>query len=91
MKTSQGFSIRCRNQYQFNLNQSDKDILLDALLDLETETEAKMKNRSVGALTLLIRRFSAGAGASAGAMLGGGAKVFGATAIPKSFEAIAHE
>ena len=73
-----------------DLDQSDKDTLLDALLDLETVTEAGMKNRSVGALTLLIRRFGSGAGASAGAMLGGGVgAAVGATAVPKSFEAIA--
>ena len=87
---SGGFQSDVEFINNLDLDQSDKDTLLDALLDLETVTEAGMKNRSVGALTLLIRRFGSGAGASAGAMLGGGVgAAVGATAVPKSFEAIA--
>lgn len=87
---SGGFQSDVEFINNLDLDQSDKDTLLDALLDLETVTEAGMKNRSVGALTLLIRKFGSGAGASAGAMLGGGVgAAVGATAVPKSFEAIA--
>ena len=87
---SGGFQSDVEFINNLDLDQSDKDTLLDALLDLETVTEAGMKNRSVGALTLLIRRFGSGAGASAGAVLGGGVgAAVGATAVPKSFEAVA--
>ena len=87
---SGGFQSDVEFINNLDLDQSDKDTLLDALLDLETVTEAGMKNRSVGALTLLIRKFGSGAGASAGAMLGGGVgAAVGATAVPKSFEAVA--
>ena len=72
-----------------DLDQADKDLLLDALLDLETVTEAGMKNRAVGTFREMARRFGVTVGASAGATLGGGVgAAVGASAGQRTLESI---
>ena len=72
-----------------DLDQADKDLLLNALLDLETVTEAGMKNRAVGTFREMARRFGTAMGASAGATIGGGTgAVVGASAGQRTLESI---
>lgn len=72
-----------------DLDQADKDLLLDALLDLETVTEAGMKNRAVGTFREMARRFGVTIGASAGATFGGGVgAAVGASAGQRTLESI---
>ena len=72
-----------------DLDQADKDLLLNALLDLETVTEAGMKNRAVGTFRAMANRFGTAMGASAGASLGGGVgAAVGASAGQRTLESI---
>jgi len=87
---SGGFETDAEFINNLDIDQSDKDTLLDALLDLETVTEAGMKNRSVGALTLLINKIGSSAGASAGALIGGvGGAAVGTTIGQTTLKSIA--